>query len=280
MKLAGMTCLVLALSGSLALAVEAPSPPAHGNAKQQKKWLREHLAADMRTINAFPEKAYGSVALMVNSASSHETDLLADCYQLTRKIAEEELRQIAQAQAAQAQIAQAQAAQAQAAQPGVAQPPAVAPAEYEQSKADREDLRELYRRLAAARTPVRMVGQYIYASLPGWCAQAAQFIPPSYYGNGQYVGPLDSDEYAGPYAGYVCRAYAVRRVGDQAAHRGTNHNRVVTQDSGSGQNGVVPRGTNPHPVVPRAATAPTWGNGTYQRGAFQGLAATPSSRGR
>ena len=53
-----MTCLILALFGSLAPAVEPPSPPSHGRTRQQHEWLRGHLDADMGTIKTFPKGAF------------------------------------------------------------------------------------------------------------------------------------------------------------------------------------------------------------------------------
>ena len=51
------------------------------------------------------------------------------------------------------------------------------------------------------------MGEYIYASLPGWCArQEAHFVPPSFRDGDKYVGPLDSEEPAGRHAGNVYRA--------------------------------------------------------------------------
>ena len=297
MKHVTMTCLMLALAGSLALAVEPPSPPPHGKTKQQQKWLRDHLRADMRTINTFPDKAYGSMALMVNSATGNETDLLADCYQLTRKIAEQEMRQIAQAQIAQVRALQVQAARAQGIQPQAGQPQPALPQEDGEAKADREDLRRLYKRLTEARRPVRNISEYIYASLPGWCAQAAQYIPSSYYGNGRYVGPLDSAAYAGPYAGDVYNAYSdnasyfntqiIRgRASLPGVPRRTNQNLVVPQGNRPGQNGPASRGTNPHPVGFRSAAAvspmpvTTMHNGSWQGSGYQGSGATQYGRGR
>ena len=279
MKPVLLTCLILACSGSLARAVEPLSPPSHGRTKQQHDWLRGNLDADMGTINTFPTDAFEEMHRMVTRATRDETDLLADYYKLTRKVAEREMRQIVQAQIAQAQVIQAQAAQARGAQVPAVQPPA-APPEDEQAKADREELGKLSKTLAAARKPARTVSEYIYASLPGWCAQQAPFVPPSYYGDGQYVGPLDSKQYAGPHAGYVYRAYMVGREGSYAADRRENRNRAANQGNSSGGNEAVPLGTNPHPVMPRPAPAGTWGNGTSQRDGFQGSPATQSNRRR
>jgi hypothetical protein len=288
---------MLVLAGSLALAVEPPSPPPHGKTKQQQKWLRDHLRADMRIINTFPDKTYGSMAFMVNSATGNETDLLADCYQLPRKIAEQEMRQIAQAQIAQAQALQVQAAQAQGVQPQAVQPQAAPPQEDEEAKADREDLRKLYKRLAEARKAVRNISEYIYASLPGWCAQAAQYVPSSYYGNGRYVGPLDSAAYAGPYAGDVYNAYSdnasyfntqiIRgRASLPDVPRRTNPNSVVPQGNRPGQNGPASRGTNQRPVGFRSAvvvspmSVTTMHNGSWQGSGCQGPGATQYGHGR
>ena len=286
MRRVTMTCLLLALSGSLAQAVEPPSPPPHGRTKQQKDWLRDHLAAEMRTINTFPTNAFDEMRQKVGSTTPDETDLLTDCYQLTRRIAERELRQIAQALIAQAQAGQAQGGQPQAVQT------AAPPQEDEQVKADREDLRKLYKKLAEARKPARTVSEYIYASLPGWCAQIAQYVPPSYYGNGQYVGPLDSEVYAGHYARYVYMAYLHKNSYFNKQIRdvmrfavvplGTNPNPVVPQGNGPGQNRPAPRGANPHmvelPFRPVPVTTPC--NTAWQGGGFQGSGATQSSRGR
>ena len=79
------------------------------------------------------------------------------------------MRQIVQAQIAQAKPA-AQGARGSAS-------PAAPPQEDEQVKADRKDLRKLYKGLAAARKPVRTVSEYIYASLPGWCARRPSTFP-------------------------------------------------------------------------------------------------------
>ncbi len=225
MKRVLMTCLILAFFSSLTVAVEPPSPPPHGRTRQQHDWLREHLAADMGTINTFPNDAFDEMRRMVTRATRDETDLLADYYELSRKVAEREVRQIVQAQIAQAQVIQAQAAQAQGVQPQAVQPPAV-PQEDAQAKADREGLRELSRTLAAARNPASKVGEYIYASLPGWCAQQeAQLVPSSFYGDGQYVGPLDSEASAGRHAGYVYTAYDRWRSAPPGRNtRGAVHN--------------------------------------------------------
>jgi hypothetical protein len=282
-----MTCLILALAGSLALAVEPPGPPPHGKTKQQHDWLRDHLAADMEIINTFPEQAYADMRQKVASTSREETNLLADCYQLSRKLAEQEMRLIAAAQ-----IAQAQAAGAQGIQPQVIQPPA-APPEVE---ADREALRKLYEKLAAARKPARIVSEYIYASLPGWCAQAAQFVPSAYYGEGHYVGPLDSETYAGQYAGPVYIAYFDKtsrfnrhiihhwwRTYGPAPEAGRNPATLEENDrgrNGRGQGGPSPRPAAPYngrPVRP-LPTTPRYG--TYQGNGLQGLGAMQFNRGR
>ena len=129
----------------------------------------------MQAVGTFPESAYGKMARLVTLATRDETDLLADYYRLSRKIAEQERRQVVQAQIARAQIAQAQVVQAQMAQaqgvpPQVVQPPAAAPQEDAQAKADREELQKLNERISEARKPVQTIAEYIDASLPGWRA--------------------------------------------------------------------------------------------------------------
>ena len=148
MKRVTMTCLVLMFAGSLAMAAEPRTPPHHGKTKEQRDWLRRHLNADMQAVNTFPKEACGEMHRMVAYATPAEIDLLADCYYLTRKIAEAELREIAQAQVARAL---AQGGQLQAA----------LPQEDERMKADREELRKLYAELARARMPARKLGAYI-----------------------------------------------------------------------------------------------------------------------
>jgi hypothetical protein len=222
MKCVTMTCLILALAGSLAPAVEPLGPPPHGKTKLQKDWLRAHLAGDIQAIDAFPRSACGDMRKKLTFATRDETDLLADYYQLSREIADREMRQIVQAQIPQPPAAQAQGAQAQGAPPPAVRRPAAAAEDDEQAKTDRQELRKLSKKVAAARKPVRAVGEYIYASLPGWCAQQeARFVPDSYYGDDQYVGPLDSPASAGPNAESACRAWSEWRGFPVAPRRTT-----------------------------------------------------------
>ncbi len=117
-----MTCLILALFGSLAPAVEPPSPPSHGRTRQQHEWLRGHLDADMGTIKTFPKGAFDEMHRTVPRTTRDETDLLADYYQLSRKIAEREVREIFQAQIAQAQVIQCKRPSARRSAPGRSAP--------------------------------------------------------------------------------------------------------------------------------------------------------------
>ena len=85
-------CLLLALSSSLATAVEPPAP-AHYSTKQKHEWLRENLAADMWTLGTFPYGGYKEMVNLVTQANPKETDSLVNYYALSRKIADRELRQ-------------------------------------------------------------------------------------------------------------------------------------------------------------------------------------------
>ena len=121
----------------------------------------------MGTIKTFPKGAFDEMHRTVPRTTRDETDLLADYYQLSRKIAEREVREIFQAQS-RGPSHSGQAAQTQGVQPQAVQPPA-APQEDDQAKADREELRKLSKTLAEARKPASTVGRRITASLPGWC---------------------------------------------------------------------------------------------------------------
>ena len=255
MKRVMMTWLILTLAGSFALAIEPLDPPPHGMTKQERDWLRRHLEADMGTMNTFPKEAYEKMHRMVAYATADEIDRLTDCYQLTRKIAAGELRQLTRAQIAQAAPPQAN----------------------EEAKADRDELRKVYADLASARIPARTVGEYIDASLPGWRAQVAQYVPSSYDGDDRDVVSLDDDACAGYYVRYVHRAHPDLKKQD---HRGRT-SEGVPAGKGWNQNGPANRGTNPSAAGHHSAAAaagPRGGN--FQGNGFQGTSERSFGRGR
>ena len=64
-----------------------------------------------------------------------------------------------------------------------------------------------YGQIATLGIPIQYVGQVVYSSVPGWCADSQCCVPDWYYDGGYYVGCAFNRDYCGDFGQHVCGAY-------------------------------------------------------------------------
>lgn len=185
---AKVTVALLLGPGLIGTALAAEPPPAA--AAQQRAWLVGHLVTDMQNVGSFNGNDVARMTSLVNSLADSQVGLLAQFYYLTREKAEQDvaLYDLGQTESGGA-LAQAQAqvagllAQLQS------------------------QIQQTYAELAALNSGCQTLGQFTYASVPGWCANNQYAIPDAYYSGGCYVGPAYSAAYCGAYAAPVYKIF-------------------------------------------------------------------------